>query len=215
MKNHRLYFVKNNQYLVSLEQLFLKVMVSGVSMMMVLLAWSSQTKAQIQGIKRGDRVKVAAPVMQDKSIKGTVAENTDSVLVVGTEQYVKTIPHAFITDLSISNGQRRSLGRGLLIGLGTGALGGGLVGAMTYTECTEEGFLACAFRPTSSGEAFAMGAVSGGVVGLVSGGIIGALVKRDRWQRVPVTVSTGQPLPVPGTEIDFYPSLSMKIRLNR
>lgn len=70
--------------------------------------------------------------------------------------------------------------RGFGIGLGVGAAGGGLIGAVIWTECTDEGFLACMMHPESRGEAFLVGAVLGGVAGGITGIIAGAFSKTGK-----------------------------------
>ncbi len=75
------------------------------------------------------------------------------------------------------------------IGLAAGSLVGGLIGAATYTPCTETGFLACMFQPSSRGGAAALGATVGALGGVVVGVLIGAGTRTERWERVPLSRS--------------------------
>lgn len=73
--------------------------------------------------------------------------------------------------------------RGFGIGIGIGAAGGGLIGAVSWTECTDEGFMACLMYPESRAEAFLVGAVLGGIAGGFTGIIAGAFSKTGKRAR--------------------------------
>ena len=86
----------------------------------------------------------------------------------------------------------RSLGKhtkfwkhmGLTMGIAAGV--GGLISAASWSECNDTGFLACFLEPESRSEAFAWGVAAGAVVGVPVGALLGAVVKVERWERVPV-----------------------------
>ncbi len=96
------------------------------------------------------------------------------------------LPLSAMTGLDRSLGRRSHLLAGAGIGIASGAVLGGLVGSIAYQPCTETGFLACMFRPTSRSEAAGLGAVLGGLGGAAVGALIGAGTSAERWQAVPL-----------------------------
>ncbi len=162
----------------------------------------SETFAQTDGVKNGDRVKILASAINEKPIKGTVVEISSSVLAIKTKNSTFFIPYSAVNRLAISKGRKRAVGRGALTGMGLG----GLTGAASYSECTDEGFMSCMFRSSSRGNAFLRGVLIGGLLG----GITGIFIKIDRWERLPVKVSMSAS-PLYKEDFSVNPTLSLRI----
>lgn len=95
-----------------------------------------------------------------------------------------TIPRSTIEKVEISRGRHGNVGKGALIGLGIGTIGGGILGAVDASHCdTDTSF--CLFSP---GGEMAVSAFVFGVLGTAGGAVIGAFTRSDRWE----TVAPGQ-----------------------
>lgn len=89
---------------------------------------------------------------------------------------------ASVTKLERYGGEQPLGWKGFAITVVSLAAVGGAVSAFTYEPC--EGF--CILAPSSPGQAFAWGAVTGGIIGIPIGAVIGLKVKRDMWLDVDV-----------------------------
>lgn len=159
--------------------------VSFLLVVFMVLAFSPlQSKAQPTGVKVGDRVRLDVPSIQKRPMIGNLSEiNAHGLVLHGTDS-TYFIPHSSVHELSVSTGNRRNIGKGAMIGLLGGAALGGIIGIISYEECTEEGFMACFMAPENQGQAFALGAVLGALPGSLVGVAIGS-AKTDRWEKVP------------------------------
>jgi hypothetical protein len=96
-----------------------------------------------------------------------------------------TVARRSIRRLEVSTGRHRhvrhSVGWGIL-GAGTA---GGVIGAASYSPCTETGFLACFMEPRSRTEAAVWGVALGGILGSGAGLIAGLLHRSEDWRSVP------------------------------
>lgn len=121
-----------------------------------------------------------------------VSMDPDSLVVAPAAGNPVRIRLQDIARLDTVAGQRSQFGRGLAVGLGVGAMLGGLIGAALYTPCEELGPLACVFAvPGSAGEAALVGAVAAGIACTLIGGIIGATRMTDRWGQVDLSPQSG------------------------
>ena len=93
------------------------------------------------------------------------------------------IKYETVASVERSLGRHRRFWRNLGLTMGVAGLGAGVIGAATYSPCTDTGFLACLFAPASRTDAFAMGFVIGGAISLPVGLIIGAGAKHERWAK--------------------------------
>lgn len=107
-----------------------------------------------------------------------------------------------------------NISRGFGIGLGIGAVGGGLIGAVSWTECTDEGFLACMMHPESRGQAFLVGAVLGGVAGGFTGIVAGAFSKTAKKSGRTVDIQFGV-MPDATRSFALNPSLSVNLSIKK
>lgn len=132
-------------------------------------------EAQAPGLTVGARVRVTSPLHHFNREVATITElHGDSIVLTG-KMGTRTVALENVTALDVSTGLRTQVGRSALIGLGAGALLGGIVGAVSYEE--PDFFF---------GSAAQMGAVSAlffGGIGMVAGAVVGAVHRTDRWER--------------------------------
>ena len=94
------------------------------------------------------------------------------------------VPVGHIERLDVSGGMHRHALGGLAWGGISGVVVGAVYGAASYSQCQSEVFGSC-FNIASQGEYIATGAVVFGLLGGAVGTIVGALIKTERWVRVP------------------------------
>lgn len=170
-------------------------------------------QAQISGLNNGDRVRLHVPSIQKHSIRGTVAGMSSSIVVLASKDSTHFIPYTSIEKMAISIGKERKRGQGALRGLLIGSLAGGIIGAVTYSECNPEGFLDCFMVPKSRGGAFLTGALVGSIPGLIVGAIIGSK-KKDKWETLPLHISAVS-TPEDGNVFSFHPTISFRLPLSK
>lgn len=123
------------------------------------------------------------------------AQTPDSLSIVRARSAASAQTFALkdLSHVDVSRGRSRAKGAALkgLMGLGVGAIAGGLIGAATYSEgdgcqpdannwCLFDCFIVC-----SRGEAAAFAGVLGGGAGLLIGTAIGIATGWERWESVP------------------------------
>jgi len=120
----------------------------------------------------------------DSSLEAeVVAQRGDSLWVrrlQTADTVLLTLPS--LTQLDINRGKKGHPVSGAFIGLGSGAIAGGLLGAMLGSDCTGDS-LCIAPRD----QAALVLAAFGGGVGAAVGAIVGSLVRTDRWESAPLT----------------------------
>jgi hypothetical protein len=89
-------------------------------------------------------------------------------------------------ELERSIGRTQSFWKHFGLTVGGAALTGGIISAVTWTECNESGLFGCFMEPASRGEAFGWGFVAGGLVAVPLGVLLGAVIKPERWIKVGV-----------------------------
>lgn len=146
----------------------------------------SITDAQTSRLQVGDRIRLTAPVIDSKRIKGTVMEIDKSVLVLSVKDSTFYVSESLIQNMETSTGKRRVIKKGLLLGAFTGTLTFGLLSVFTNNSC---GFEEDCIFPNRNGDAFLRGATSGVIVGGTAGAIAGFFIKMDIWERIPVSVA--------------------------
>ena len=134
----------------------------------------------------GDHVRVS--VASGARITGRLERmGTDTLVMMGRDSVLRTIPLATVQRLDVARGQRsrvRGTLRGAAIGLGVGAAVGAAVGALAYEDdCAgpEPGFCLGFGRGF---EAY-LGGLMGGALGTLVGGTAGAVRDPTRWVSVP------------------------------
>ncbi|MFH5832672.1 hypothetical protein ACG2F4_15055 [Halalkalibaculum sp. DA3122] len=151
--------------------------------------------AQIKGVHEGDHIRITAPAVSDSIITGQVDSITqDRILVTGvySPNSWTEIPINAIEQLEIRKEVRKT-GRGALVGGGIGAFTIGIITLASNESCDpDDQWCTIEF---SDGEAFLMGAAAGSLAGVVIGAIIGSASKGEKWERIPVEI-TSTPLSV-------------------
>jgi hypothetical protein len=87
-------------------------------------------------------------------------------------------------ELERSIGRMQSFWKNFGLTVGGAAVAGGLVSAISWTECNDSGPFGCLLEPGSRGEAFGWGVIAGGLVGVPVGVLLGAVIKPERWVKV-------------------------------
>ena len=128
--------------------------------------------------------------------EGTLqAIGSDSARLTGSRGTLVSVPLSDLSRIEVSLGRRRQFWKHLgLTAVGLAVLGGAAGGA-SYEPCDESVLFGCLLSPGSQGEAFAWGAMLGGVVGVPAGIVVGAAVRREEW--APVQREGVQPRQVP------------------
>jgi len=157
------------------------------------LAFPVAGGAQSGALVTGSRVRVTSPNDDLKRHIGVVTEIRGDSMVVAGRTGSRTIGLDNVTALEVSAGKKSRLFKDTAIGMGVGAVAGGLIGAVTYEKCEGNGFMSCFMAPDSQSESATWGAIALGTVGLVTGAIVGAFHRTDRWQgaSLPARVSIG------------------------
>lgn len=161
--------------------------------LLVALVLPVMAEAQSSSLTVGARVRVTSPRDELKNHVATLAEvRPDSIVLAGATGS-RTVGLDNVTAIEVSAGKRSRFLQDAGIGLGVGALAGGLMGYFAYEECDEEGFMACFMVPDSRMESAAFGGAVLGAVGLIGGAIVGAFHTTDRWEgaSLPARVSIG------------------------
>ena len=146
---------------------------------MLTSAASSKIAAQeTVRLEPGQRVRVTAPTISSTQIVGAFGHIEADTLVVETDGRTWHLPRASLTRVDVNRGQKANAGKGALFGFLIGA-GVGAVALGSSDLCTET-------LEVAGGRCALIGAGGGGVAGLLLGAIAGALIKTDRWQKVPL-----------------------------
>lgn len=125
------------------------------------------------------------------------ARTNDSLTIIGAKGRapVQTFSLSDVSHVDISRGKSRAKGAALkgLMGLGVGALAGGLLGAVTYTdaECEPGPDNWCLFDclvVCSRGQAAIFAGALGSGAGLLIGTAIGIATGWERWEAVPARI---------------------------
>jgi hypothetical protein len=136
----------------------------------------------------GSRIRVKPAGPGQSWLTGSLLELPgDSVRLLTSRPRTDSVAVAIIsvTAFERSQGMRSRTGKGALIGLGTGAALGFVIGLATFEECTEFCVLDLG-RAESAG----LGALLIGLFGTGLGALLGATVREDRW--VPVEQPWGR-----------------------
>lgn len=116
-------------------------------------------------------------------------EMRDDSIVVRSRSGLRTVAVDNITALDVSAGKRGYMLRDGAIGLGVGALLGGVLIKSASDDCPGGGVYTVCGAPITEAEATAVGAMVYGALGLLAGVAVGAFWDRsDRWESRHATV---------------------------
>lgn len=147
------------------------------------LFFSSPVAAQMAGLEAGTRVRVTSPPDElNKHVTIVIEVRHDSIVVSGRSGQ-RTVAVANITALDVSTGKRGHMLRDGAVGLGVGALLGGVLMKSASDDCPGGGAYGACGAPVLEAEATAFGALVLGSLGLLTGAAVGAFWDRsDRWE---------------------------------
>ncbi len=145
---------------------------------------------ETNSVATGDRVRVLAPRVAERSIIGTLlgTKGDDLILDAAGSPDRVVVPRAAIAKLEVSRG-RRSRASGALVGGIVGAAAGGIIVAAAHKKsplhCPSSDF-GCALGAAMGESLVEVGSVVGGLfVGAVVGSLAGVAVSpREKWQIV-------------------------------
>ena len=182
-------------------------------LLVILMGDITPVSAQFNRLKTGERVKITAPTVSDRDVKGTVilsSRDITGIRVRGDSTIY--ISNDLIKKLAISRGKKRNTAKGATIGVVTGAFVLGVATAASNKSCGDDEWCILEF---SDGEAFLLGAGVGGLLGAAVGAAIGAATSSDDWIPIPIDM-TVQKVPYgannPGRSV---PSLRIRIAIGR
>jgi hypothetical protein len=160
-----------------------------VALSVLLMLPVAGVAAQSLDLAPGERVRVTAPgAGLDRQVMTVVSVGGDSVALT-SRSGSRTIALSDVTALDVSTGKRGHMLRDGAIGLGIGALLGGVLVKSASDDCPGGGEYGVCGAPVLEAEATAWGAMVFGGVGLLAGAAIGAFWDRsDRWERSHATV---------------------------
>ena len=102
----------------------------------------------------------------------------DSITIVDAAGTERALSRADVR-LERSLGKKGNFAKHFAITAGSIAVAGGLLSAMTWSECSD-----CFIAPDSRPEAFLWGLAAGGLIGVPLGVIAGLVIKVERWAPV-------------------------------
>lgn len=161
-----------------------------VALSALLMLPAASVAAQSLDLASGARVRVTAPEAGlDRQVMTVASVGRDSVALT-SRSGSRTIALSDVTALDVSTGKRNHMLRDGAIGLGVGALLGGVLIKSASDDCPGGGDYGVCGAPVLEAEATAWGAMVFGSVGLLAGAAIGAFWDRsDRWERRHATVN--------------------------
>lgn len=160
----------------------MKAVVFGLGVVIAAMLVSARVEAQMPA--QGARVRVAT---SSSRVVGVMTASASDSIRIALSQPSDTVSVAVaaIRELAVAEGTRRHTKQGFVYGAIGGAVIGATVGYLSFSPCTDTGFLGCYLEPTSRGQATAVGAGIGAILGMGLGSLVGALVVTDRWVIVP------------------------------
>jgi hypothetical protein len=143
---------------------------------------AGQAIAQQAALAEGARVRLVTTALPaDHQVARIVSADNDSI-VFRSDAYpvTRSLALSQIDRIDVSEGRHRQAGSGAMIGLGIGAIGGGILGAASFSPCND-GW--CIGPQTRTGNT-ALGAALFGALGGLTGAIIGSFYQRENWKSV-------------------------------
>lgn len=135
----------------------------------------------------GDRVRVRMAGGSERTGLVSAFDPAGSLVLVDEASGREvSLPLHDVAGLEQSLGKGRRFGRNLGYTIAATSLTFGVLGAVSWSECT--GW--CLLHPESRADAFAWGLVGGAVVGLPIGVIVGLAVTSERWASVDLPAVT-------------------------
>ena len=170
-----------------------------VTATIALLAGGTNARAQLPGVAVGARVRVDAPLFRVKHLDGTVVALTADTIAIQRDGAIARLPVAALGRLELFRGFDRRAGarRGAIWGGGVGVFMGFTVAGIASAHsrsCTTGPDARCEDTPYPKSEIALWTALTGGAGALYGAGF-GALIGRQRWERLHPTRATLGPAP--------------------
>ncbi|HSU14754.1 hypothetical protein [Longimicrobium sp.] len=140
--------------------------------------------AQRVEMPEGGPVRVTAAGWHPGRVAGTLVQATADSVMIRTGDSLVAIPRGRVTRVEVPDGRRRYATRGMLIGIGVGAVIGAIGGITCHDDCPDGTTALTTF----------IGA--GG--GMLLGGAAGALVTGPRWRDASPPTTAIRITPAPG-----------------
>jgi len=153
----------------------------------IALSFANGTAQRVAHTATGQRVRITSgKYLLHQRVGTLVGSWADSITVrigVVPAESTLVLSRSVIDRLEVSRGLQRNTGRGALIGLGSGAALGAVIGLMTYEKCVPQGLLDCLYAPESRAQQAMLFGVAFGLIGAGVGALVGS-AKQERWERV-------------------------------
>lgn len=172
-------------------------------MCMLFLFIQVEAEAQVNGISKGDRVKVTIKGNSQERFAGYVVEQSSFAILLRHNKTNMSLPLNTIESIYVKRGDKRRTG----LGIGIGLVSGAIIGAL-HTK-----------KPNYEKDLFFPGLdnfvrVSGGaVIGSLTGALIGSMFKAKRWLPIPFSHSLTNRQKITHNSI-ILPSLNFKIPIS-
>jgi ABC-type amino acid transport system permease subunit len=155
------------------------------------IAAAAQTRTDTPALQVGSRVRVSSstPGLIGWPKAGTVLSQRGDTLSLrpdGTQDSL-AVPLGWISRLEVGGGRHSHVGKGMGLGLLTGALVGAAFFAVAYSPSDCAGTTFC--YDFGRGPTAELGGAFGGLLGTIIGGAIGA-VPTEHWEQVNVAASS-------------------------
>ena len=133
----------------------------------------------------GMRVRVTLDGAREPIVGSVVSARADSIAYVplhGAASDTAVVALRQLRALEVSSGPRLHVLRSVGWGFAGGSVGGAVLGAATYSPCTETGFMSCFMAPESRSQSALLGGVIGALLGTSGGLVVGLFHRSDDWQ---------------------------------
>jgi len=137
---------------------------------------TSAAQPSLSSLDRGTRVRIDAPQISQTRFSGNVSELDGLLLTVTKQKTGEQLVVPFSTLVSVERSLGRSRGRGAIVGAVIGLVAGLGLGVVCVSVCDTGGSGGANLAP------------AGGLfLGPPVGAVLGALIGKERWQRLPLS----------------------------
>ncbi|MGK7370146.1 MAG: hypothetical protein ACNS64_08005 [Candidatus Halalkalibacterium sp. M3_1C_030] len=160
----------------SMKYRTVRLNISGLLLMCLLFLFLQiEANAQINGLSKGDKVKITIKGKSHERYTGYVVEQSSFAILVLHNNTNRSIPLNSIERIYVKKGEKRRTGLGIGIGLVSGTIIGALHAERSpCTECLD-------FTGLDNIAKVSRGAL----IGTLTGVLIGTMFKGTRWQHIP------------------------------
>jgi hypothetical protein len=149
------------------------------------LASAGDAAAQRPAVEPGQRVRITAPLVGLQEVTATVFSVGGGALVVTGDSTVR-VRLEDVTRLEVSRGRKSNCASGLGWGFLAGATTGVVIGLASGSERQGSLFGGGCWMLCSAGAKAMVAGAALGTAGAVVGLVVGAIVRSEKWKRVPL-----------------------------